>query len=931
MSDKKIKDTLNLPKNDFPMRANLPQREPEILKKWYEDDLYGKIREKRKNARRYILHDGPPYANGNIHMGTVLNKILKDFVVKSRNMLNYESPYVPGWDCHGLPIELNVEKEVGKELKEKSVAEFLTACRDYASKYIDSQREEFKRLGVLGEWDNPYRTMSKQYEADIIRELGKLFEKGYIYRGKRPVLWCIDCSTALASAEVEYADHSSPSVYIKFPMKDDISDIIPELKDKNVFAVIWTTTPWTIPANLGITVHPEFDYVAVEAGDEVYILAEYLARLTMEDCGIEDYKIIAKFKGDILDRKLARHPFIDRDSLFMLADHVTLEAGTGLVHTAPGHGMEDYIIGMEYGLDIYNPVDNTGHFIDEIENFAGMTVFEANPKINDYMREKGVLLGEQKITHSYPHCWRCDNPVIFRATAQWFINIEHDDLRTKALDIIRKTEWVPSWGEERIFKMVQNRPDWCISRRRLWGTPITVFHCEDCGEIISTPELFEHVAKIVEKEHLDAWHLKEVKELCPEGTKCTCGSTNFRKETNIVDVWFDSGVSSRVVLGKRDDLPWPADLYLEGSDQHRGWFHSSLLTSVAVTGEAPYKTVLTHGFTVDSEGSPLSKRKGNYPPLPDQFAKYGAEILRLWVAMVDYREDVRYSQEIITSAQEVYKKIRNTIRFGLGNLFDFDPDKHSVPFDEMEEVERYSLNRLDRIVKRVRSAYEKFEFTTVFHTLESYCIVDLSSFFFDVLKDRLYIYAPDDKKRRSAQTAVFTIVKNLVELLAPIMSFTTEEAWEYLPDFKGRESSPHLMEFPEEERFSLTKDEAEKWETIMDVREDALKALEIQREKKVIGHSLNANLQISAEGKTAELLKENMELLKEILIISQIEILDSGEELEFKSEKISKLSFSVKNAEGDKCERCWHYSPKVGTFEKYPTVCERCAPILEKM
>jgi isoleucyl-tRNA synthetase len=932
MSENKLKDSLNLPKTDFPMKANLPQREPEILKKWYDIDVYGLIRKKRKGSHRYILHDGPPYANGNIHMGHVMNKILKDFVVKSKTMSGFESPYLPGWDCHGLPIELKAEREFGKDLKQKSIKEFLAACRGFADKYVDIQREEFKRLGVLGEWDNPYKTMNAEYEATIIRDFAKLYDKGYVYRGKKPVLWCIDCVTALASAEVDYKDHKSPSVYIRFKIDDDLSDIIPELKGKKTNIIIWTTTPWTIPANLAITVHPEFDYVAMESGGEVYIVAEFLSTSVIEACNLKDTKVIARFKGKILDKRKARHPFYDRESLIILGDHVTLDAGTGCVHTAPGHGMEDYIVALKYGLDIYNPVDDHGNFEKDLEFFGGMNVFKANAVITEHMRKNGSLLGEASIVHSYPHCWRCDNPVIFRATEQWFINIDHNDLRKKALKIIENTQWIPEWGEERIYNMVKFRPDWCITRQRKWGTPLTIFHCNECGEVIAGKEIFEHVAKIFEMEHLDAWHLKSAKELAPAGTKCPkCGSDNFRKETNIIDVWFDSGVSSRVVLGKREDLPWPSDMYLEGSDQHRGWFHSALLTSIATMDEAPYKAVLTHGFTIDAEGHPLSKSKGNYEALPELLKKYGAEILRLWVAMVDYREDVRFSDTILAGAVEAYKKIRNTIRFGLGNLYDFDPDKDLVPFDEMEACDRYGLALLDEMIAKARGAYDRFQFTEVFHALENFCIVDLSAFLYDVLKDRLYIYHPRDKQRLSAQTAIFTITRNLIELLAPIMSFTAEEAWGYLPDFKGKEQSPQLMLFPEAGKYKISDEEKEKWEFLLRLREDGLKALERAREKKTIGHSLTAKVIISASEKHAAIIKKNLDLVLEILIVSQVELTPTGAKLPYAGERIPDMTMDVQAASGEKCERCWHFSEQTGKYEKFPTVCERCAPVLDRL
>ncbi len=781
------KDTLNLPQTDFPMKANLSVREPEILKRWDEMGLYQQMREKSKGRRRYILHDGPPYANGHIHLGTALNKILKDMIIKSRQMSGMDAVYVPGWDCHGLPIEHQVDKELGKKKESMSLNEIRLHCRRYAEHFIDIQRNEFKRLGVLGEWGNPYLTMSKRYEATIARELGRFFQKGSIIRSKKPIYWCTSCMTALAEAEVEHHDHKSPSIYVKFPLTPESRAKFPELSGKQVYVLIWTTTPWTLPANLAIALHPDFTYVAAEVNGEVWILAQGLLENVMGILGVENYRVIHTFEAGELNGLKARHPFADRDSLIILAAHVTLEAGTGAVHTAPGHGREDYDAALEYGLDVYSPVDDTGRFTKEVPFFAGQFVFDANKSVIAKLKENGKLLLETEIVHSYPHCWRCKNPVIFRATPQWFISMDKTGLRTKALEWIDRVHWIPNWGRERIYNMVANRPDWCISRQRSWGVPITVFRCPQCGTYISSSEVFDHVVALFEKEGADAWFSHPVKDLLPEGFVCPeCGGGQFEKEMDILDVWFDSGVSFAAVLERRPELNMPADMYLEGSDQHRGWFHSSLLAAVGTRDTAPYKTVLTHGFVVDGQGYKMSKSLGNVIAPEEIIRQYGAEILRLWVSAEDYRDDIRISKDILKRLSEAYRRIRNTCRFLLGNLFDFNPETDLVPHGQMDELDRFALCQLRDLIHKVRQGYDRFEFHRAYHALHNYCVVDLSSFYLDILKDRLYTSAAASATRRSAQTVIYTVLKTVVQLMAPILSFTAEEVWLRMPHTTSR-------------------------------------------------------------------------------------------------------------------------------------------------
>ena len=783
------KETLNLPKTDFPMKANLVKREPEMLAGWDEEKLYQKIRESSKGRKRYTLHDGPPYANGNIHMGTAFNKVLKDIIIKSKQMDGFDAPYVPGWDCHGLPIEHKVDQELGGRKRSMSQVEVRKYCRQYAEKFVDIQRKEFRRLGVLGEWDNPYLTMSYDYEATIVREFGKFALNGSLYKSKKPIYWCISCKTALAEAEVEYEQHSSPSIFVKFPMISDLG--IPRLEGKKVFILIWTTTPWTIPANLAVALHPDLEYAAVDPGNgEVWILARGLVELCMDTFGIREYEILAEFPAGKLERMKARHPLYDRESLIVLAPYVTLDAGTGCVHTAPGHGREDYETGLAYGLEVYSPVDDSGLFTDDVLFFAGQQVFEANRAVNEKLRAEGRLLKEQAITHEYPHCWRCKKPVIFRSTEQWFISMENTGLRKNALEAINRVSWIPRWGRDRIYGMIEKRPDWCISRQRSWGVPITVLYCAKCNRTMISKEILDHVVGLVEKSGADIWFSEPEEKLLPPGTTCPdCGSNQFKKETDILDVWFDSGVSYAAVMEARSYLGSPSDLYLEGSDQHRGWFHSSLLCSVGTRGEAPYKSVLTHGFVVDGSGKAMHKSAGNVIAPEDLIKKYGAEIIRLWVAAEDYRDNIRLSEEILQRLTEAYRRIRNTARFLLGNLYDFDPSKDSVPYAEMEEIDRWALHKLQELSGRILTAYREFEFHIVYHSLHNFCVLDLSSFYLDILKDRLYVSPAKSRSRRSAQTAMREILDSLVRLMAPVLSFTAEEIWGAM---RGEGESPHV-------------------------------------------------------------------------------------------------------------------------------------------
>ncbi len=917
-----IRSTLNLPQTSFSMKAKLAQKEPEILKWWEEIDLYSEILKKRAGAPTFVLHDGPPYANGRIHLGTALNKILKDFIVKTKTMQGYLCPYLPGWDCHGLPIEIKVDQLLGARKKEISMLDFREECKKYAEKFIDIQREEFKRLGVFGEWKTPYLTMDPEYEADVLRHLAAFFASGNVYKGLRPVHWCSHCQTALAEAEIEYRDRTSPSIYVKFPLLSDLSSKFPSLAGKKVFVLIWTTTPWTLPANLAIAFHPEHEYAAFEVGDEVYIAAKRLLPILSEELGFHETKTLATFFGREMEGLKARHPWIDRESLLVLADYVTLEDGTGCVHTAPGHGHEDYLTGLAYNLDIYTPVDSEGKFIPQVDRYGGRNVFEANRLITEDMKRDGTLLKETTITHSYPHCWRCKNPVIFRATAQWFISMDNGSLRQKALAEIRKVRWIPPWGEERIANMMSSRPDWCISRQRLWGVPIPAFTCQLCGHILASEKIALAVADVFSREGSNAWFEKAAEELVPAGMSCPrCGGQKFEKESNILDVWFESG-ASHAVLGKRPDLPWPSDVYIEGHDQYRGWFNSSLLIGVGAKNASPYRTCITHGFVLDEQGRAMSKSLGNFIEPEEIISQNGAEVLRLWVAMLDYKEDAKLGPEILERLVDAYRKIRNTWRFLLGNLSDFDPTTESVPVEKMLLLDRWALEKMAAVGRRALRAYDAYEFHLVFHAIFSFFTVELSAFYLDVTKDRMYCSAPKSPGRKSGQTAFFRILKDTLLLMAPILPFTTEEAWQHLPSFLGKEGSVHLETFPDfTDRWLLEREERD-MERLLTLRESVLKELERAREEKLIGNSLEAEVRLKPSQDDLSLLQEHSQDLTTLFIVSSVVVEGGAPE---------KTEVRVVRAPGEKCQRCWNYSPHVGQSPDYPQLCRRCEDVVREI
>ncbi len=939
------KNTLNLPSTAFPMKANLPNREPELLSYWKEIGLYMLLQSKPSPKGYFILHDGPPYANGHIHLGHTVNKVLKDIIVKSAAMRGLKSPYVPGWDCHGLPIEHNVEKELGKKKRELTQVEIRQRCREYAKKFVAIQRDEFIRLGVIGDWENPYLTMAYEYEASIAEAFCEIYLKGLVKKRKKPVYWCPSCVTALAEAEVEYGDHSSPSIFVRFKAGEDLLNSLKErleLSFNALSVIIWTTTPWTIPANLAIALHPDYDYVIVEAHGEEWIVAEERLLPLLTELSIEqkDVKILGRVKGVELEGLHAIHPFLPRESLIVNATYVTLDAGTGCVHTAPGHGEDDYETGLRYELDIYSPVDDYGRFTKDVPEFEGENIFKANDGIIELLKGKGALVHSSKISHSYPHCWRCKKPVIFRATSQWFISMDKGDLRKRALDAINEVKWIPDWGKERIKGMVETRPDWCISRQRAWGVPITVFLCEECENPYLDEAASKRIVEIFKEEGADAWFKRPVSDYIKQGTKCpNCGSTTFKKENDILDVWFDSGVSHRAVLEERKELSFPADLYLEGSDQHRGWFQSSLLTAVATRSGAPYKAVLTHGFVVDGKGKKMSKSVGNVIPPEKIIKRYGAEILRLWVSAEDYRDDIKISDEILKRLSEAYRKIRNTIRYILGNISDFDPAKDMIPFDELGEFDKWAIFRLQELTERVKKAYLDYKFHIVFHRCYQFCTVDLSALYLDVLKDRLYCESKDGKKRRSAQTVLYIIGRDLLRLLAPILSFTTEEAWRYLPGNSGEEQSIFLQEFPEGTYLDEDKAFLDKWDRILKIRSEITKALEIARKDKLIGLALDARVKlVTTDQELKSFIEENIDQLRDLAIVSQMVVGDpenvsssegdGGEVFIWNSEEIPALEVRVQKAFGQKCQRCWTWSEEIGKDEDFSDVCPRCAGVL---
>jgi isoleucyl-tRNA synthetase len=934
-----LKTTLNLPKTDFPMKASLPKNEPKMLERWEAMRLYDRIREAHKGQPIYVLHDGPPYANGPIHLGHALNKTLKDFVVKSRNMSGFDAPYVPGWDCHGLPIEIKVDDQLGRKKLDLDPLAIREECRKYADKYLDLQRSQFKRLGVLGRWDEPYSTMNPQYESVVLETFYKCYEEGLVYKGLKSVYWCIHDKTALAEAEVEYEMHTSPSIWVRYPLTSDPAKIDESLTGKNIATIIWTTTPWTLPASMAVTFAPDAEYVALDTGEWVYIVARALAQQTIEKCNLGHGEEVASFPGSKLEHATFAHPFLDRSILGVLGDYVTMDTGTGAVHTAPAHGADDFNTGVRYGLDLHSNVDDAGILHNGLPEYEGQQVFKANAAIVELLKSRGVLLGYEKIEHSYPHCWRCHNPIIFRATEQWFIAMDESlpdgsNLRTHALREIQKVKWDPEWGQERIANMVAGRPDWCISRQRVWGVPIAMFQCENCKEFLNDPAVHRMVVDLFAREGADAWYKYSAEQMLPGGTKCArCSETKFRKEMDIVDVWFESGSSHAAVLGREPGLPWPADLYLEGGDQHRGWFQSSLLLAVATKGAAPYRTCGTVGWTLDPQGRAMSKSLGNTVDPVEIADKLGAEIVRMWVASVDFREDVMASDELMQRVADIYRKIRNTFRYIVGNLGDFDPAHDVVPFAEMHALDQYILLRAAEVTKDVREHYDDFVFHRLYQRLKDFCIVDLSAIYFDVLKDRLYTSAQASQARRSAQTALWKLGEALVRLLAPVMSFTADEVWQYLPVVQGRAESVHLEHFPAPgdvtgelpSGFDVVGMERD-WEILLSVRNEVLKALEGARAEKRIGGGLEAQVRLSAPDSIYPVLDRYRDQLRYLFIVSDVVL-----EKVLASNGDEGLAIEVNRAPGQKCERCWNYSIHVGEDKNYPMVCERCSPVLAEI
>ena len=940
---KPLKSTLNLPETSFPMKANLPLNEPARLEAWKQDGLYEKIRQARAGRPRYILHDGPPYANGAIHLGHALNKCIKDFVVKTKTMAGFDAPYVPGWDCHGLPIEIKVDEQLGRKKLEMEPLAVRRACREYAQKYVDLQRSQFERLGVFGRWNDPYLTMSLPYEASIAETFFDFFEKGFVYKGLKPVYWCIHDKTALAEAEVEYAMHTSPSIYVRYRLTSDAAAIDPVLAGQPVYTIIWTTTPWTLPASLAIAFNPELTYVGLknEADGAVYIVAEALAEATRAVCGLGQTAVISRFQGTQLDRATFQHPFLERSILGVNADYVTTDQGTGAVHTAPSHGADDFITGTRYGLSQLCDVDASGRIRNGLPEYDGLTIFKANAPIIELVRERGALMASVEIHHSYPHCWRCHHPVIFRATEQWFISMETPvaapdggmmSFRQRALEEIAAVVWDPAWGEQRISNMIATRPDWCISRQRIWGVPIAVFLCERCHTPLNDRAINRSVVELFRKEGADAWYVHSAASLLPAGTACAaCGTKDdFRKEMDILDVWFESGASWHAVLDIEPELHRPpneiaADLYTEGGDQHRGWFHSSLLTSVAVRGQAPYKRVATSGWTLDEQGRAFSKSLGNGVDPVDVAKRLGAEIIRLWVASVDFREDVAASENLMQRVSENYRKLRNTLRFLLGNLHDFDPARHAIAFREMEPLDQYILTRTAELDAKVRRAYDEFEFHRAYHAINEFTNTDLSALYLDVIKDRLYTMAPGHTARRSAQTALWRIAEALTRLIAPILSFTADEVWPLLPVVAGREESVHLAVFPDMAEVvpGTTAALANDWERLLSLRALAMLQLEAARKNGAIGKGLEAVLTIEAHAEDAVLLQRYAPYLAELMGVSETEVRPETGEL--------RVVVGLAKEQAMKCERCWRYTRDVGHEAAYPTVCLRCAEALTEL
>lgn len=924
--------SLNLPKTEFPMRGNLPKKEPEMLKKWDEENLYEDIIKKNEGKPNYTLHDGPPYANGDIHLGTALNKVLKDIIVKYKNMSGFRSHYVPGWDTHGLPIELKAMKSIGVENGAIPPVELRQHCKDFALSYVENQKNQFKRLGVLGDFDNPYLTLKPEFEAREVEVFGEFAKKGYVYKGLKPVYWCPECQTALAEAEIEYSDDPCQSIYVKFKVSDDKGLFTEKgINLDNTYFVIWTTTTWTLPGNLAICLGPNYDYAVVKAENgENYVMAEYLVPVTMEAAGIEKYEIIAKFLGSDLEGIKTAHPFMNRPSPIILGDHVTLESGTGCVHTAPGYGVDDFEVCKKYDdIGIVVGVDGKGVLTKDSGMFEGLTTDNANKVIAEHLKETGALFAIQDIEHQYPHCWRCKSPILFRATEQWFCSVKN--FKDETIKAIENVEWIPAWGEDRIKGMVQDRSDWCISRQRTWGVPIPVVYCKDCGKPICNDTTIKAISDLFRAEGSDAWYVKDAKDFIPESVKCECGCSDFEKEMDILDVWFDSGVTHKAVLEERDDLSGPADLYLEGADQYRGWFQSSLLTSIVCNGEAPYKAVCTHGWTVDGQGKVMHKSLGNGIEPKEINDKYGADILRLWVASSDYHSDIRISKDILAQLSDAYKKIRNTARFILGNLSNangFDYDKDSVSDDELFELDKWAMVKLDQLIDKVNAAYTAFDYHIVFQAIHNFCVIDMSNFYLDILKDRLYCDDVDSVSRKAAQTVMYRILSAITRLIAPIMSFTADEIWSYIPHSSSDNAkSVFLNDMPEKSGIAVDDEFAAKWDLIAELREDVKKALEIKRADKVIGKSLEADVILYADEEKANVISKFVSELPEIFIVSKVELKNGKGEF---SGELEGITIDVVKAAGDKCERCWKFSESVGTHDDHPTLCDRCHSVISK-
>lgn len=922
--------SLNLPKTEFPMRGNLPKREPEMLKKWDEENLYAEIIKKNEGKPNYTLHDGPPYANGDIHLGTALNKVLKDIIVKYKNMSGFRSHYVPGWDTHGLPIELKAMKSIGVENGAIPPVELRQHCKDFALSFVENQKNQFKRIGVLGDFDNPYLTLKPEFEAREVEVFGEFAKKGYVYKGLKPVYWCPECQTALAEAEIEYSDDPCQSIYVKFKVSDDKGLFTEKGIDlDNTYFVIWTTTTWTLPGNLAICLGPNYDYVVVKAENgENYIMAEYLVPVTMEAAGIEKYEVIAKFLGSDLEGIKTAHPFMNRPSPIILGDHVTLESGTGCVHTAPGYGVDDFEVCKKYDdIGIVVGVDGKGVLTKDSGMFEGLTTNEANKVIAEHLKEAGALFAIEDIEHQYPHCWRCKSPILFRATEQWFCSVKN--FKNETIKAIENVEWIPSWGEDRIKGMVQDRSDWCISRQRTWGVPIPVVYCKDCGKPICNDTTIKAISDLFRAEGSDAWYIKDAKDFIPESVKCECGCSDFEKEMDILDVWFDSGVTHKAVLEEREDLSGPADLYLEGADQYRGWFQSSLLTSIVCNGEAPYKTVCTHGWTVDGQGKVMHKSLGNGIEPKEINDKYGADILRLWVASSDYHSDIRISKDILAQLSDAYKKIRNTARFILGNLSNadgFDIDKDGVSDDELLELDKWAIIKLDQLIDKVNAAYTAFDYHIVFQAIHNFCVIDMSNFYLDIIKDRLYCDSVNSISRRAAQTAMYKILSAITRLVAPIMSFTADEIWSYIPHSSNENAkSVFLNDMPEKSNIAVDDEFTAKWDLIAELREDVKKALEIKRADKVIGKSLEADVILYADEEKAQAISKFTDELPEIFIVSKVELKDGKGEF---SGELEGVTIDVIAATGEKCERCWKFSESVGTHDDHPTLCDRCHSVI---